>query len=181
MGSGALHLYLQTQTKADSRVGEREVVHGVGASGLDIAPVVTPLPHQPHIHTATSNPTKTNKSKKTNTASSQANVTPFPTWRSRILTSLMNPYESLFPPRALEPRRRGRSAPVAMVMGQSAPCGSSRQGVGTGTLRDGDEGVFLMGDNNTSRPKHRSVSPVTEVGWSSPRIRDGPSGDPVRN
>jgi hypothetical protein len=40
MGSGVVNLYLQTQTKADSGVGEREGVHRVGASGLDMAPVV---------------------------------------------------------------------------------------------------------------------------------------------
>ena len=29
-----------------------------------------------------------------------------------------------------------------------------------------------MGDNNTTRPKRRWVSPVKEPGCSSPRIRD---------
>ena len=30
-----------------------------------------------------------------------------------------------------------------------------------------------MGDNNTTRPKRRWVSPVKELGGSSPRIGDG--------
>ena len=34
-------------------------------------------------------------------------------------------------------------------------------------------GVFWMGDQNASRPKDREVWPVTQVGWSSQRIRDG--------
>ncbi len=30
-----------------------------------------------------------------------------------------------------------------------------------------------MGDNNTTRPERKWVSPVKEVGCSSPRMRDG--------
>ena len=41
---------------------------------------------------------------------------------------------------------------------------SFRTKVGTATLRDGDQGWFWMGDNNTSRPEQRWVSPVTELG-----------------
>ena len=39
-------------------------------------------------------------------------------------------------------------------------------------------GGELIGDKNASRPKHRWVSPVTELGWSSPRIRDEAKSPP---
>ncbi len=40
--------------------------------------------------------------------------------------------------------------------------------------------VGLWGDKNASRPKHRQVSPVTELEGSSQRMRDGPKS-PLRS
>ena len=61
-----------------------------------------------------------------------------------------------------------------LAIRRSHPRGGTCTGMWSGNVEgwDGIRGVLLMGDNNTSRPKHRWVSPVTGVGWSSQRMSD---------
>jgi len=61
-----------------------------------------------------------------------------------------------FPARGLEPRRRGRSGCRWQWSWADPPHAVDlAKGLGRGTLRNGDQGVLLMGDNKASRPKHR--------------------------